>query len=258
MEYWQDQGIVINVRAHGENGAIVSILTQEHGRAAGYVRGARSSKMRGTLEQGSVVDVEWKSRTADGLGAFNLELQKSYAALHLDHALKLSALQAACSLCHEALPEHEAHSGIYFGMLALFDQLDTDVWGAAYILWEIALLKELGFSLDLTRCVGGGSDQALAYVSPKTGKAVSYQAGEPYKDKLLKLPEFLRPQGGEIDYEEIHKGLEMCGYFLERWVFAHHSRGIPPSRLLFGERFAKTLKIDKNALVKEEGHYAAG
>jgi DNA repair protein RecO (recombination protein O) len=241
MEKWQDQGIVLAVRAHGESGAIVSLLTEGHGRAAGYVRGARGSKMRGTLELGSVLDVEWQSRSGDGLGAFALELQRSYAADYMRDPLRLAALQSACGLCDEGVPEREGGEGMFLGLIALLDNLESEVWGAAYIMWEIAFLKELGFSLDLSQCAGGGDAMTLAYVSPKTGRAVSYAAGEAYKDKLLPLPDFLKPQGGEPDVENVLKGLQMTGHFFVHRVFAHHSRGIPTSRLLFAERFAKTV-----------------
>ena len=219
MESFQDQGIVLSVRAHGENGGIVSLMTQEHGRCAGYVRGARGTKMRGTLEIGNLVDANWSSRVEDGLGTYVLELSKGYAALFMQDPLKLGALQSACALVDRALPEKEVHSGLYHGLLALFDMLDSDIWGAAYVMWEIAFLKELGFSLNLTSCAGGG-DGPLVYVSPKTGRSVSRAAGQPYKEKLLPLP---------------------SRYFLEHWVFNHHSHGVPDARLLFAERFAKTI-----------------
>ncbi|MBX2833544.1 MAG: DNA repair protein RecO [Micavibrio sp.] len=257
MDKWQDQGIVLGVRAHGENGGIVQLLTPSQGRVAGYVRGARSSKMRGTLEIGSVVDANWQSRTDDGLGTYMLELHKSYAAVVMGDAVKLSAMQSACALCAWGLPEREAHDGLYYGLLALFDQFESPVWGAAYIMWEIAFLKELGFSLDLTACAGGGDDRTLAYVSPKTGRAVSHSAGAPYKDKLLKMPDFLKPQGGEPDEEEVAKGLDMTGYFLEWWVFAHHSHGIPPQRLLFAERFARSVAEQDTQIPTPVGHYGA-
>ncbi|MEM7651166.1 MAG: DNA repair protein RecO [Pseudomonadota bacterium] len=261
MESWQDQGIVLSVRRHGENGAIVNLLTEMQGRAAGYVRGAQGSKMRGTLEVGNLVDVRWQSRTSDGLGSFSLELSKNTTAHFMQDALRLSALQSACALCDEALPEREKHEGLFHGMLALFEQLEGDIWGVAYVLWEIALLKELGFSLDLTACAGGGDSGALAYVSPKTGKAVSADAGQPYKDKLLPLASFLKPAGsqgaGAMEPPDIYDGFLMTGYFLEHWVFAHHSRGVPASRLLFAERFAKTL--DEQALpAMKEDEYVTG
>lgn len=239
MEQWQDQSVILAVRRHGENGAIVSLLTRDHGRQAGYVRGAFSTKNRGTLEVGNIVDANWRARTSENLGSLSLELSHSTAARIMQDALKLAALQAACALCDQALPEKEGHSGLYDGFIALLNILETDIWAAGYIMWEIALLRELGFSLDLSRCAGGGDASTLAYISPKTGRAVSYSAGEPYKDKLLPLPGFLKPNGGGADNEDILTGLQLTRFFLEHWVFAHHNRGLPEARIRLGLRFAE-------------------
>lgn len=240
MEQWTDQGIVLSARAHGENGAVISLLTERHGRHNGYVYGARSSKMRGLIEAGTILEVEWKSRIADQLGHFTFEHGRNCAALILGDPLKLAALLSACSLCDAALPEREVHAGLFFGMQALLDTLQSEVWGAAYVLWEIALLKELGFGLNLTRCVAGGDSSTLTYVSPKSGCAVSLKEGYPYREKLLELPDFLKPEPvKDLGHEEILKGLKMTGYFLEHWVFAHHSHGTPDARLRFASVFAK-------------------
>ncbi len=239
MEQWRDQGFVLAVRGHGDAGAVVSLLTEHHGRHAGYLHGAQSSKIRAMIEPGSRVSIEWKSRISDNLGTVTLEQEAGLPHGVLDDPLKLSALLSACALCDSALPEREGHTGLYHGFKTLIEMMDGEVWGAAYVYWEIALLKELGFGLDLTRCAGGGDAKTLAYVSPKSGCAVSYAAGEPYKDKLLTLPSFLKPNGGPLDAEEIQKGLQMTGHFLEHWVFAHHTKGVPEARLRFEERQKK-------------------
>jgi DNA repair protein RecO (recombination protein O) len=254
MERWQDQGIVLSVRPHGENGAVVSLLTENHGRHAGYVRGIHSSKGRGTLEPGNLVDVDWQSRVADQLGSYSLELSKNPAAHFISEPLKLGALQAACALCDAALPEREGHPGLFYGLQSLFDALGTDVWGPAYVMWEIAFLRELGFSLDLTKCAGGGDQMDLIYVSPKTGRAVSEAAGRIYKEKLLALPGFLAPQGGSGDEDEIMTGLKLTSFFLEHWVFAHHHKGIPEPRLRFEARFAKRVGQESPDGQKEYAH----
>lgn len=250
MERWQDQSIILAVRPHGESGAIVSVLTAEHGRQAGYVRGASSSKNRGTLEIGNLVDTNWQARTSDNLGSFTFELVRSTAARIMQDPLKLAALQSACALCDQALPEKEGNEGLYHGLLALLDILEGQVWAAGYVMWEIAFLKELGFSLDLSRCAGGGDNKTLAYVSPKTGRAVSYEAGEAYKDKLLPLPGFLKPNGGAADTEDIVTGLQLTRFFLEHWVFVHHNRGLPEARerlgLRFAEVFARTGNVSRD------------
>ncbi|MGH1398203.1 MAG: DNA repair protein RecO [Alphaproteobacteria bacterium] len=240
MESFQDQGIVLSVRGHGENGAIVSLMCEHEGRVAGYVRGASGSKMRGTLEIGNRVDAGWSSRVSDGLGAYSLELCRNYTASFMSDPLKLAALQAACALVDRALPEREVHAGLYHGLCALFGMLQDaamdEAWGQAYVMWEIALLKELGFSLDLSRCAGGGDDGDLAYVSPKTGRAVSRGAGAVYKAKLLPLPSFLTRRSGDAEEGDVLDGLKMTGYFLEHWVFNHHTHGVPEARVVLQAR----------------------
>ena len=236
MEQWQDHAIILGMRPHGEHGAIVSLLSEEHGRTAGYVRGAQGTKLRGTLEVGNIVDARWQARNEHDLGTLSLELSRNVSAHFMSDPLKLAALQAACALCEAGLPEREGHPGLFHGLNVLFDVFDSDVWAQAYVLWEIALLKELGFSLDLSRCAGGGDDSALAYVSPKTGRAVSFDAGAPYKEKLLPLPEFLKPSPAEAPDDDVITGLVMTGYFLEHWVFTHHSKGVPEARIRFFER----------------------
>lgn len=247
MEEWQDQALVLSARAHGEGGAVVSVLTEHHGRHAGYVRGAKSSRMRGIIEPGNLVGVRWSARVADSLGSFVLEQEQNITAGLMADPVKLAAVQSACALCDEALPEREVHPGLFYGLQALFDAMDTDIWGAAYVMWETAFLKELGFGLNLTRCAGGGDNQDLCYVSPKSGHAVSKAAGAPYKEKLLTLPGFLRPVKGEVDDGSVYEGLQLTGYFMEHWVFNHHTRGVPAARIQFQERFERLLDKVRDA-----------
>lgn len=237
MENWQDRAIILSVRPHGENAGVVSALTRLRGRHAGYVHGAKSSKMRGVLECGNAVTVQWSSRLDQDLGRFTVDLEKSNAAFVMDNPLKLTALQAACTLADKTLPEREPHPGVYDGFLALLDSFASDIWSAAYIFWELALLKELGFGLDLTRCASTGETENLAWVSPRTGCAVSYAAGLPYKERLLKLPGFLTGQGLQ-DEDEIAQGLKLTGYFLENRVFAQTHGGVPEARLRLESKFA--------------------
>ncbi len=229
MEQWQDQAIVLSVRPHGENGGIASLLTAHNGRHAGYVYGARSSKLRGTLEPGNLVFADWQSRTADNLGQYKLELERSHTASLIDDRRKLTALQSACALADKTLPEREIHTGVYGGMLALLDAFDTDVWGAAYIYWEICLLRELGFGLELDKCTVTGATDDLVYVSPRSGCAVSREAGAEYHDKMLALPGFLTGSGG-FDDKAMADGLLLTGYFLHRRVFAPANIPMPEAR----------------------------
>jgi DNA repair protein RecO (recombination protein O) len=191
--------------------------------------------------------MEWTSRTADSLGAFALEPERQAAAVLMDDPLKLGALAAACALCDAALPEREGHPGLFHGFIALLDMMDGEAWGAAYVMWEIALLRELGFAIDLTRCAAGGDAAGLAWVSPRSGRAVSDEMAGPWKEKLLPLPAFLKPQRGGAEAGEVLKGLRLTAYFLEHWVFTHHSRGIPDERLRFEERFARYVERPEGA-----------
>lgn len=246
MESWVDQGIILSLRPHGEGGAVVSVLTENHGRHAGYVHGAKSSSKRGVLEPGTQVSIDWQAKTSDQLGTYKLEQIKSWASFVIDEPHKLSALLSACQLCDQALPERELHQELYHGTLSLFEMLSQDIWGEVYVMWEIALLRELGFAIDLSKCAAGGDNDDLIYISPKSGRAVSRDAGDPYKDKLLPLPDFLKKnkQGSNIlgTPEDLLTGIRLTGYFLEHWAFAQHSKGIPESRLRFQTQFAKKIE----------------
>ena len=241
MERWSDQGIVLSARPHGEGGAIVALLTENHGRHGGYVYGGMSSKKRSLIEAGSQVSAEWSSRVSENLGSFALEPERGLSPDIMQDSLKLAALLSACSLCDAGLPEREGHAGLYHGMLALMEALEGEHWGAAYVMWEISLLRELGFHLELNKCAGGGDLETLCYVSPKSGRAVSKAQAAPYKEKLLELPHFLRPQAmrdGEAGSpEDILTGLTMTSYFLEHWAFVHHTKGMPETRVMFEERY---------------------
>lgn len=249
MEQWSDQGIVLSARAHGEGGAIVALLTENHGRHAGFVHGGMSSSKRAIIQAGTLVSAQWQSRVSENLGNYTLEGQRSISPDILQDSLKLAALLSACGLCDAALPEREGHAGLYHGLLALMEAFDAEHWGAVYIMWEISLLRELGFRLELNKCAGGGDVDTLCYVSPKSGRAVSKAQAAPYKEKLLVLPNFLRPENardGEAgSAEDIAIGLKMTAHFLEHWAFTHHTKGLPEARVMFEERYyRKTLNND--------------
>lgn len=236
MLSWQDAGIVLSVRPHGENGGIASVLTETQGRVQGYVYGATSAKMRGVLETGTVVSVHWQAKNQDNLGRFTLEMEESHVGAVLGNAARLTALQAACALADKTLAEGEACTGVYAGLRALLDSFDTDIWPAAYVVWEVGLLGALGFGLDLERCVATGTTEDLVYVSPRSGCAVSRAAGAVYKEKMLRLPAFLRGGGG-FDDADILDGLRMTGHFFLHRVFAPAHTGLPEPRLRLEGRF---------------------
>lgn len=241
---WTDQGIVLSARRHGESSVILSVLTAEHGRHAGLVRGGSSRRQRGILEPGNLVTATWRARLEDHLGSFSVELLRNPSAAWLDDPARLSALSAACIIADQTLPEREPSDTIYQGMRDLFAAMadggagEGPGWVAAYVAWELALLGELGFGLDLTACAATGQNDALAYVSPRSGRAVSISAGEPYREKLLKLPGFLVGQGAPSPVD-IADGLALTGYFLDRHLFAPHQRRLPDPRARLVERIRR-------------------
>tara|TARA_Y100000031_G_scaffold40119_1_gene45862 strand:- start:470522 stop:471280 length:759 start_codon:yes stop_codon:yes gene_type:complete len=243
MEGWTDNGIVLLARPHGENGAVLTLMTEGQGKHAGFLHGAGSSKNKIFSELGHHVHAHWQAKSDDQLGHFKLESIKNWSGHYIDERLKLMAVISACHLCERAIPERENHPQIFHGLLALFEALDSEIWAAAYIMWEIALLKELGFAIDLTRCASGNGDDHLLYVSPKSGRAVSKSAGALYKDKLLVMPEFLKSKYRDEELsatpEDIETGFALTGFFLENWVFAQHSHGVPDARLRLAEQFVK-------------------
>ena len=226
---WRDEGIVLSFRKHGESAVIAHLLTQHHGRHAGLVRGGNSTKMRGVLQQGNELSVQWRARLEDHLGSFAIELQEGHAARVLSDPGRLSAMLSACALVDLCLPEREPHPDIFATLRALLLALPDAAWAAAYVAWELSLLAELGFGLDLSTCAASGAKTNLIYVSPKSGRAVSAAAGEDYKDKLLPLPQFL--VGKEVvEPRDIADGLSLTGYFLDRHVLAPHAKLLPDAR----------------------------
>ena len=188
---WSDEGMILSVRPHGETGAVLELFTRQNGRHLGLVHGGRSRRLRPILQIGNHVEASWKARIADNLGHFALELRKSYAGLVLDDAAALAALASIAALAR-LLPERDPHPNLFELTLFVLGYLeDREVWPALLVRWELALLEELGFGLDLTSCAASGATTELTYVSPKSGRAVSTAAGEPYKERLLALPHFL-------------------------------------------------------------------
>lgn len=236
MIEWRDEAIILSTRPHGETSAVVQTLTRDHGRHAGLLRGGQSRKVRATLQPGNLVDAVWRARLPEHLGEWRFELQESPGARLMDSAQRLAALSAAAAVSERALPERENHDVCFTGLRALIAALDSDHWAEAYVAWELQLLTALGYGLDLSACAGGGDNDRLAYVSPRSGRAVSLAAGEPYRDKLLHLPGFLvgRGEGGRA---EVAQGLRLTAYFLERHIFHPQDRSLPPARQRLGDMF---------------------
>lgn len=233
---WQDEAIVLSARPHGETAAIVQLLTRYQGRHAGLVRGGQSARARGIYQAGNRVAATWSGRLPEHLGTLECELVESYAARVLDESGRLAALTAATAVCEGAMSEREPHPACYEGLLALLEALESDHWAEVYVRWELALLAELGYGLDLSRCAAGGDNDQLAYVSPRSGRAVSLSAGTPYREKLLVLPGFLIGSG-EGGTSEVAEGLALTGFFLERHLFHPHDKPLPAARQRLEQRF---------------------
>ena len=214
---WSDEGIIISTRRHGESSVVVELLTREHGRHAGLVRGGRGRRLRPVLQIGNRVLAVWKARLAEHLGLYALEPVKLRAALVMGEPLKLMALQSVCALAGY-VAEREPHPQLYEATELFISALveEGEAWCPQMVFWELGLLAELGYGLDLSSCAVTGGRQGLTHVSPRTGRAVCAQVAEPYKGKLLPLPAFLVEEEGEIAKRDIGEGLRLCRYFLEK------------------------------------------
>ena len=237
------QAIVCAILGHGENGAVVRFLTEEAGLVAGYVRGGRSRRLRPMLQPGNLVQVELRSRLDDQLAAATIELLSSRAPLTLD-ALPAAGLDWVTSLTAAALAEGQIYPGIHAalsGLLTVMDHSDDPrLWAAAVARYELLLLERLGFGLDLSECAATGLRTDLVFVSPKSSKAVSRDAGLPYADRLLPLPAFLRGDAGPSDWLEIAAALLTTGHFVERRLLAHRrGEDLLRTRQRFTQRVAK-------------------
>jgi DNA repair protein RecO (recombination protein O) len=233
---WEDEAIVLAARRHGETAGIVSLLTHGHGRHPGLVHGAAGKAVRAILQPGNQVRAWWRGRLAEQLGTLRCELVTAHSAPLMDDADRLAALASACALCEAVLPERQPHPAAFRALVALLEALAGEPWPSVYVHWELALLRDLGFGLDLTACAATGAAEGLAFVSPKTARAVSRDAGQPYCDKLLPLPRFL-VEGGEGDAAAIREGLNLTGFFLDRHVLAPHRAAMPGARSRLVDRF---------------------
>ena len=215
MITWRDEGVLLSVRRHAESAAIIEVFTAEHGLASGVVRGASSRKMTPVLQAGAQLDVTWKARLAEHLGAFTVEPQRSRAAIAMNNRFALAGLTAVTSLLAFSLAEGEGDAEFYARSTALLDLLgQDDVWPLAYLQWEMMLLETAGYGLDLSACAVTGAQEGLAFVSPKTGRAVTAKGAGEYASKLLPLPPVLLGEG-DASTTEICEALKVTGHFLE-------------------------------------------
>ncbi len=232
---WRDEGIVIGLRRHGETSSIVEAMTRAHGRHMGLVRGGRSSRLSAALQPGNTLGLVWRARLDEHLGAYAVEPLTLRAGRVLQSALALAGLNYLGALLR-LLPERDPHEGLFEALALIADRLDDRAVAPALIArFEAQILAECGFALDLESCAATGARENLIYVSPKSGRAVSAEAGAPWRDKLLPLPRFLRAGGGEAspNAAEVDQAYRLTAFFLLRDLFGPRGLPMPDSRRAF-------------------------
>jgi DNA repair protein RecO (recombination protein O) len=245
---WTDIGIVLGTRRHGEANAILELMTPEHGRHLGLVRGGGGSRLRPVLQPGNTVSVTWRARLDEHLGHYTVEGLELRAASFLGSAHAVYGVIHVSALCR-LLPERDPHPSVYAALLAMFNDLSEPMRLAAEIArFELQLLAELGFGLDLSECAATGAVADLIYVSPKSGRAVSREAGQAWQDRLFSLPAFLGEsnlggEGGEPAVDALAAAFRLTGYFLERHMFEPRGIPLPDAR---GNFIATVLREQSN------------
>jgi DNA repair protein RecO (recombination protein O) len=243
---WRDEGILLAMRPHGETSAIIEVLTAAHGRHAGVVRGGSSRKMAATLQPGNGLQLEWRARLEDHIGTFTVEPLRSRAHLLSDRRA-LAGLLSACALLRVALPEREPYPALWSDTLQLCDAFGAEGWSSAYLRWELRLLEELGFGLDLASCAVTGRSEGLAYVSPKSGRAVSVAGAGEWADRLLPLPQGLAGTD-PLSADALAQGLRLTGFFLERGLRpVLQDRPLPEARARLVDLLSRRTGTDAGA-----------
>lgn len=230
---WEDPAIILRLSPHGESSLLVRVLTRRHGVHHALVKGGRSRRQAALWQEGNLVMAQWKARLPDQLGYMTAELVRPTASFLLDHPLALSLLSSACSLCSEALAEREPHEPLFAVLTHFMGALSISAAEppvALYFRWELTLLRELGYGLTLDHCAVTNVRDGLAYVSPRTGRAVSEEGAGEWKDRLLPLPPCLLDDDDEGDPAGWLSAARLSGYFLQRAVFAAHHRPLPAAR----------------------------
>ena len=240
MIEWRDEGALLKVRKHGETSVIIEVFTATHGRAAGIVRGGTSRKIAPILQPGAQLDVTWKARLEEHLGSFTVEPVRSRAAVVMSDRVALAGLNAVTAILAFALPEREDHPPLYKRSIQLLDLLGQgDVWPLAYLQWEMALLNELGFGLDLSSCAVTGSTENLTYVSPRTGRAVAQTAAGEWADRMLPLTPVMVGEG-DADVTDVITALSTTGHFLENHLAPSlGDRTLPEARARLIDQFKR-------------------
>ena len=227
---WRDEGILLALRPHGESAAALDVLTALHGRHAGILPGGASRKRAASLQPGAQLDLTWRARLADHMGSLRAEVTRDRAAPLLADRLALLALGSVCALCRYALPERSPCPLLYTATRDLLDQMGQPGWLRAYAVWELTLLEETGFGLDLSQCAVTGARDGLTHVSPRTGRAVTREGAGDYAPRLLPLPAFLSDPTAPADPAALRAALALSGHFLADWLAPSIARPLPEAR----------------------------
>jgi DNA repair protein RecO (recombination protein O) len=241
---WEEEAFVLAARSHGESGAIVDLLTETKGRYVVHVAGGASRRVRPFLQAGGRVIARYRARVSEQLGSATIEPMGEGPSALFDEPLALAGLSAAAAVAQGALPEREPHPGAFLAFEALLGAFAHEsIWPAVFVRFETGLLEELGFGLDLSRCAATGSSDDLVWVSPKSGRAVSREAGEPYRDKLLRLPPFMLSAQYGLAPGDVGSGLTMTGHFLESFVFNPQNKPLPPARVWLMDKLREAGRL---------------
>ena len=243
---WEAPAIVLDARPFGEGDALVAVMTETHGLHRGLARGGASRTKAALWQPGNLIQARWVGRLAEQLGSFSAEMVHPVAALVLDDRIALAMLSAACAVAEGALPEREPHPRVFDGLLHLLARLPQgQEMLAEFVRWETVLLGDLGYGLDLSACAVTGATSGLAFVSPRSGRAVTREGAGEFADRLLPLPGFL--VGGNIaEAADWRAGLTLTGHFLVRDAFGHHHKPLPPARHMLYELIAALADESEN------------
>ena len=245
MPEWTDEGLILSIRPHGERNAVASLLTLANGRHAGLVHAFDAASNRGTVQIGNMVQAQWRARLPEQLGTYQLELIRNPSAVFLDDAIKLAGLSSCCAILDVSLPEREANVSVWQATTALIDIIcladNLEDWLVFYVKWEMNLLDQLGFGLNLQSCAVSGLTDALIYVSPRSGRAVHRDHAGQYADRLLNLPCFLQPDLATEPLSDtaLIDGLTLTGHFVSRRVFSLIHKELPSARLRLAHLVSK-------------------
>ena len=241
---WSDEGYILSVRRHGERAAIVNLLPRARGRHGGLVRGGMGKRLRGVLQPGNHIVADWRGRLPEHLGTLVIESKRDYAAVLMADGDRLAGLMATTAVTEAVLPDRQPHLRVFDAFASLMDVLATSPdWAIIYVRYELGLLAELGFGLDLRQCGATGVTENLAFVSPRSARAISREAGGPYKNRLLPLPQFLLPDR-QLEYttQDILDGLKLTWYFLAATIFTPNYRPLPAARDRLVSRLAQLIE----------------